>query len=125
MKSSRYWWWIHPSMWKRTSMRKGIWVRPVAKQEEARIKLLRKHILIALIALLDAVAQHGPAIVVGLGQGGLIAALASMPLLLEQACRYRVVGMEEMASYRVSWSKVLAHISINPEKCPRGLFSRM
>ena len=42
-----------------------------------------------------------------------------MPLLLEQACRYRVVGMEEMASYRVSWSKVLALISNNPEIMPQ------
>ena len=69
--------------------------------------------------MLDAVAQHGPTVVVGLGQGGLIAALASMPLLIEQACRYRVVGMEEMARYRISWAKVLALIAINPEVMPQ------
>ena len=42
-------------------------------------------------------------------------ALASMPLLVEQACRYRVVTPEEMGRYRVTWSKIVGLISVDPE----------
>lgn len=50
----------------------------------------------------------------GYGQGGLVAALAFMPLVLESACRARVVTPYEMRNYRVSWARVKALVAVNP-----------
>ena len=58
-------------------------------------------------------------LIIGFGHGGLVADLASVPLLLEQACRYRIVGMEGMARYRMVWAKALAIVAINPELMPQ------
>ena len=42
-------------------------------------------------------------------------ALASLPLLMEQACRYRVVTPDEMKRYRTAWSRVIGLIAVDPE----------
>ena len=42
-------------------------------------------------------------------------ASACTPLLVEQACRYGVVTPEEMGRYRVTWSKIVGLISVDPE----------
>ena len=51
-------------------------------------------------------------IVVGLGQGGLIASLMTRPLLLEASCRQRVATAREMTDIRRTWSGVVSLISI-------------
>ena len=50
----------------------------------------------------------------GDGQGASIVAVAAMPLVLESACRARVVTPDEMKSFRKAWSRVKALVSINP-----------
>ena len=46
-------------------------------------------------------------------------AIASIPLVLEQAGRYRVVGLEDMFRCLNSWAKVLALVAINREVMPQ------
>ena len=94
---------------------KGYWLRPVGNSAQARVRMLRKQVLIGLISMLEQATRVGPSLIVGVGQGGLLSAVASSPLLVEQACRYRMVTPEEMARYRVVWSKVLGLVSIDPE----------
>ena len=94
---------------------KGYWLRPVARAEEARIRLLRKQVLIGVISILEQASRVGPSLNLGIGQGGLLVALASMPLLVEQACRYRVVAPDEMGRYRATWSKVVGLVSVDPD----------
>ena len=93
---------------------KGYWMRPVARKPEDRVRILRKHIFTGLVTLLNGVVRWGPHVVMGYGQGGLIVALASMPLVLESACRARVVTPDEMRNYRVSWARVKALVAVNP-----------
>lgn len=45
-------------------------------------------------ALLAGVVRWGPELVFGCGQGGFVVSLASVPLVLEVACRWRVVTLE-------------------------------
>ena len=40
----------------------------VANKEEARVRLLRKQILVGLITLLDSVVRERPSIILGVGQ---------------------------------------------------------
>ena len=47
-------------------------------------------------------------------QSGLLVAVTSMPLVLESACRARLVTPDEMKSFRQSWSRVEALVSVNP-----------
>ena len=62
---------------------KGYWLKPAAPKEDARRKQLRKQTLASLMLLLAYVDRHRPRIIVGIGQGGLIAAL----LLPSLPCR--------------------------------------
>ena len=55
--------------------------------------------------MLTEVIRHQPKLIVGLGEGGLVAALASLPLALEAACRARVLTDQQMYTIRRSWSK--------------------
>jgi hypothetical protein len=56
----------------------------------------------------------------GYGQGGLVVGLAAVPLVLESACRARIVTPEEMRTFREGWSRVRALVAINPEIMPQG-----
>ena len=42
-------------------------------------------------------------------------ALASLPLVPERACRYRIVPPDELLRYRMSWAGVLALVPVDPE----------
>ena len=52
--------------------------------------------------------------VVGIGQGGLIASQMARPLLLEAACRARVATARELIDIRRSWAGVASLIAVNP-----------
>ena len=47
---------------------KGYWLRPVARTEEARIRLLRKQALIGVISILEQASRVGPSLILGVGQ---------------------------------------------------------
>ena len=84
------------------------WYKPHATTEEARRKLLRKQIFASLVTVLQAVARYRPVALVGAGQGGLIALVCSRPLVLEAACRARIVTSRELIEIRKAWVGVVA-----------------
>ena len=99
---------------------KGFWLRPVARRPEERVRLLRKQAFTGLVELLTGVVRWDPQLVMGYGQGAFIVALASMPLVLESACRARIVTPEDMRSFRKAWSRVKALVAVNPCVMPSG-----
>ena len=100
----------------------GYWVKPVAGKEDARRKILRKQIMTSLVLVLGYVVRHRPRILIGVEQGGLIAALCGQPLLLETACRLRIVTTAEMKNIREAWAGVAAIVSCNPLFLPQRSF---
>ena len=97
---------------------KGYWVRPVAATVEARIKMLRKQLFSGVVSVLAQVCRTQPSVIVGYGQGGLIASMLSLPLAVETACRMRILTSPEMTSIRKAWCKVVLIVSANPEIMP-------
>ncbi len=81
---------------------RGHWFNSVARSDEMRVKILRKQAFAGLPSISQRVARWKPDMIVGLSQGGLIAALASLPLVVEAACRTRLTSMESVREYRVS-----------------------
>ena len=75
-------------------------MRPVAYKPEDRRKLLRKQIFASLVLVLGYAVKFQARVIMGVGQGALIAALMSLPLVLEAACRARMVTSDEMRSFR-------------------------
>lgn len=98
---------------------KAYWVLPHHPKPDMRRKLLRKHVLMGLVLTLSYVVQHRPQVILGVGQGGLISALMSMPLVLEVACRNRIATSDEMKKIRQTWSHVVGTISVNPMILPQ------
>ena len=98
---------------------RGFWLRPMARQSAQQVKLLRKQSFASLIVVLEGVARWQPDLLLGYGQGGTIAALASMPMVLEAACRSRVTPTDSMEDYRRSWSGVRAVVAVNPLLLPQ------
>ena len=45
--------------------------------------------------------------------------LAAVPLVLESACRARIVTPKEMHAFRVGWSRIRALAPINPQVMPQ------
>ena len=97
---------------------KGHWVRPYHPKEESRRKLFRKQLFSSLVLLLTYVVKYQPAIILGIEQGALIAALSSLPLVLEAACRARIVMAPEVAAIRRAWAGVVGVLAVNPRVIP-------
>ena len=74
--------------------------------EQKRIKGLRVDILTSLATLSRLVAQFCPEIVVGSGQGGLVAMCLTKPLVLELMLQMRNVQREEAHRIAEAWGKV-------------------
>ena len=70
--------------------------------------------------MLRAVAKYRPKFLVGYEQGGVVLALAAMPLVMEAACRARIVTPDEMKQYRLAWANVSALIIVNPLIMPQS-----
>lgn len=68
---------------------KGCWLRPTQRGHEKRIREFRKQVLIGLVTMLNEVERKRPSLTVGVGQCGLVTALASSRLIMETACRAR------------------------------------
>ena len=67
------------------------WFRIVSRSPEDRRRDLRKQSSTGLTTLFDGAVRWGPDVIAGIGQGGLVVALAALPLVLEAACRWRIV----------------------------------
>ena len=85
---------------------KGYWLKPDGRTHEIRLKKLRSEISKAMVALLGFVDKERPRIIIGEGQGGVVVALSSFPLIMERACRERAVTEDQIAGYRRAWSGV-------------------
>ena len=90
------------------------WLRLTGRSPEERRKELRRQGFTGLAALLAGAVRWGPDVIAGIGQGGLITALAALPMVVEAACRTRVVTPEEMREYRRAWGRVRALIIADP-----------
>ena len=94
-------------------------MKPIANTEERRLKILRQHLFTSLNCLLEGVAKWEPDMIVGYGQGGLVAAMSTLPMVLEAACRTRVVTPEVLEEYRRSWGGVTSVVIIDPAVLPQ------
>ena len=82
--------------------------------EQKRIKGLRVDILTSLATLSRLVAQFCPEIVVGSGQGGLVAMCLTKPLVLELMLQMRNVQWEEAHRIAEAWGKVRVVVAQRP-----------
>ena len=92
----------------------GYWTRPVAQKYDARRKLLRKEVFASIVTVLTQMVRYHSRIIVGYEQGGLVAACLSMPLVVETACRTRIVTAREMSTFRRAWSRLCGLFVFNP-----------
>ena len=69
--------------------------------------------------MLGWVARHRPSIIIGHEQGGTIAALSALPLVLEAACRARIVTTSEIGVIRQAWAGVRGIFVISPILLPQ------
>ena len=60
----------------------GFWFNIPAQTEEKRFKMLRKNIYTGLSAMMQRATRWKPDLIVGYGRGGLLAALAALPLVV-------------------------------------------
>ena len=82
--------------------------------EQKRIKGLRVDILTSLATLSRLVAQFCPEIVVGSGQGGLVAMCLTKPLVLELMLQMRNAQREEAHRIAEAWGKVRVVVAQRP-----------
>ena len=83
--------------------------------KEARLILeTKKDTLTSVVTLARSVLLHQPDVVVGEGQGGVIALAYAKPLQLEVALQARNVQRDEVQSIAESWGRIKACISLYP-----------
>ena len=58
-------------------------------------------------------------------QGGVVVALAGLPLLLETACRLRAIPQTELSEFRRGWAGVQALVAVNPSILPSPQYTDM
>ena len=75
---------------------------------------MRTQGLAGAVHLLSLVSKYRPRVVVGVQQGGVVVALAGLPLLLETACRLRAIPHTELAEFRRGWAGVQALVAVHP-----------
>ena len=103
----------------------GYWFRLPARADEARVKILRKQIFTGLSAMLQHATRWKPDLIDGYGQGGLLPALAALPLVVEAACRTRVTPLEVMREYRETWAVMRGVVAICPLIMPQHTNMKM
>ena len=59
-----------------------------------------------------------PRILIGEGQGGVVVAMSTFPVILERACRDRAVTDHQMSTFREAWSGVASILVIDPVVLP-------
>ena len=99
------------------------YMKPYAKDAGARRKLLRKQILTSVASVATDVGSKRPRLIIGVGQGALIALCCSRPLVVEAARRARCLVSEEMQRVRAAWSGLVAIFCISPEILPQKTYT--
>ena len=59
-------------------------MRPVGRTEQPKINMLRKQIFAGLVSMMNQIVVTEPDLIVGCGQGAIIALPAGLPLVLEK-----------------------------------------
>ena len=95
------------------------WFRTIGHTPDQRRKSLRKQLFASLVNVLCNVARYHPQVIYGDQQGGLVSSLCSRPLVLEVACRTRVVTTDQMVSFRRTWSNMIGLIANRPTVMPQ------
>jgi len=93
---------------------KGFWFQAGREKPDTRIRNLRKTLCADLNHILWLTSEYKPDLIMGAGQGAIVALLASFPLVLETACRLRVTDAASMRDYRRAWSRVRSIVGFNP-----------
>eukprot|EP00969_Alexandrium_andersonii_P008903 389562-Alexandrium_andersonii.AAC.1 len=60
------------------------------------------------------VVRRRPQFIFGVGQGALTAVLLAMPLVVEAACRARIVASKEKRAMRQAWAGVMGCLGVDP-----------
>ena len=94
-------------------------LRPYSHSPVHRRKLFRKEILASVVSVLTDVVSCGARVLFGAEQGADIAACLSKPLVVEAACRARLMTAQEMHRIRSSWSAVVGIVAISPLVMPQ------
>ena len=98
---------------------KGFWLHPVHAKPEGRRKILRTQVFTGIVQALSFIARQRSRLIVGLGQGALIAALLGLPLVVEAACRARITTDRELLDIRRSWAGVSGALAYDPVMLPQ------
>ena len=93
---------------------KGWWIKPDAHTHEKRVVKLKSQMCSALITLLTELEKVRPRVIIGMGQGAVVVAMSSFPVIMERACRDRAVTQHQMATFRQAWSGVTSLLVIDP-----------
>jgi len=82
---------------------KGFWLKPDARTYDLRVKKLKSQVSCALVTFMTELERMRPRIIAGEGQGGVVAAMSTFPVILERACRDRAVTLRQMETFRKAW----------------------
>ena len=104
---------------------KGYWLKPDARTYEQRVKKLKSQVSCALAVLLNEIDRARPRIIVGEGQGGMVVAMSTFPIILERSCRDRAVTQHQMQTFREAWSGVASILVIDPVILPSSKNCRL
>ena len=97
----------------------AFWLRPHHRDLDTRRRLLGKQTLAGLVAILNQVVKFRPKVIIGVGQGGLMSMFCTRSLLLEAACRARILTAAEMRGIREAWSGVVSLVAWDPILLPQ------
>ena len=92
----------------------GYWVSAAARQISEVARRLRRQLLAGIMSVVRAVSRFRPRLIVGSQQGGMVALLCSLPLVLELALRERVATATELQEAFCTWPAVEGFIGIEP-----------
>ena len=97
---------------------KGYWIKPKGRTLEQRVQKLRTQLCSNMITLMGYVNEVRPRVLVGLGQGAVVVAIAGFPMIVERACRDRAVTQHQFRTFREAWSGVTSLLVIDPVVFP-------
>ena len=98
----------------------GGWLAPMASwtKSEKMLRGLRRDLLAGVAAVVRELPPRSPQIVVGIGQGGLVAALLTRPRLVELALAGRHAAPDEGVELSRAWHSVRAVVVWRPRLLP-------
>jgi len=92
---------------------KGWWLKPDGHTEEKRAVKLKSQVTGGLVVFLTEIEKYRPRLVIGVGQGGVVVAMSSFPVMSERACRDRAVTQHQMETFRQAWAGVTSLLVVD------------